>query len=117
MNQPLWLVRFVNIAAVSVCLVYQQQAFDLSDLSEVLSRLYASQCACRTVLFAAVCARLSAWRIHFGAIAAQVALDRNQVLGSIDRRRYRVRFYPQEVLKHRSETAILFSLLGSPRDH
>src|SRR5262249_31076807 len=64
-------------------------ALDVLDLGEVLARVDAKQRARRAVLLAAVGPRLGrALRIH-RRVAAEVALDRDEVVGLLDRRRRR----------------------------
>src|SRR6266404_2181692 len=98
-NQALRPVGLVNVAAVSMRLIHKQQAFDLTYLCEIFSGLYASKRPGWTVLFATVRARLGARRIHCRAVAAEVAFDRDEVLGRISWRRNRIGFDPQKILE------------------
>jgi hypothetical protein len=52
MDQAFRPVRLVNVAAVCVGLVDQEQPLDPADLCEILSGLYASERAGWTVFFA-----------------------------------------------------------------
>src|SRR5262245_2114510 len=76
-------------------LIDQSQTFDRADLGEVVSRIHAGKSAGRTVLLATVRASLAAGRIKCRAVAAEIALHREQVFSSVDRSRQRFRFEPK----------------------
>src|SRR6185369_3825203 len=89
----------MNVAAVRVSLVYEQQTFYSPNFGEVLARLHPGKRASRAILFAAIGSPLCARRVHLFPIAAQVAFDGNEVLGRIDRRRDGIGTQSQILLK------------------
>ena len=77
----------MDVSSCCVILIEESKPLDCAYFCKVFLGIHTSQRASRTVFLATVGASLRARRIHRYAVAAEVALHRQEVLGRIDRRR------------------------------
>ena len=73
----------MNVLTDRVRLAALDKADRLIDLVKILARIYADECARRTILFARICCLFRTWRIEPG-VFTEVAFDREQVFGLRD---------------------------------
>ena len=109
----------MDVATKGVGLICDQKPFNRPDLRKVLSRVYARERARGAVLFATVPAALLAGRVQRLAVAAQVALDRDKVFRSVDRRGERVGLQPEQIAELPTEAGLrrrCFTLARYHRD-